>query len=210
MLINNFKQKYIIADFETCNLNLYSKDNKPWQLSYLIVENGKISEIKDHYLWWDDLNISPEAKRITKFNEEKYKQIAEDPLPVLKKLDSYCYNKDYIVIGHNFMGFDTYIHMIYRNLLGFKTDYSYINENRIIDTNCLQKAILKEISFNEKSLSKWQFKLKDIVQRGLKTNLGACCKHFDIDFDDKKAHDAKYDIRKNLEVFKKQIWRLNI
>jgi hypothetical protein len=38
MLKDDKKQKYICFDFETCNLNLLSPDNKPWQLSYIIAQ----------------------------------------------------------------------------------------------------------------------------------------------------------------------------
>jgi hypothetical protein len=41
MLKDDKKQKYICFDFETCNLNLLSPDNKPWQLSYIIAQ-GKL------------------------------------------------------------------------------------------------------------------------------------------------------------------------
>lgn len=210
MLINNDKQKYILADFETCNLNLYSLDNKPWQLSFLIAQGNRILELKDYYLWWDDLKISDDAKRITGFDEKKYKERAVDPKPVLEELDSYCENKDYVIMGHNFLGFDVYIHQIYRRLCGKDVNFSYINEDRLIDTNCLQKAIIKEITFNEKKKILWMYKLNELREKGLKTSITACCKHFSIDFDEKKLHDAKYDIEKNFEIFKKQIWKINL
>lgn len=210
MLINNSNQKYIIADFETCNLNLFSLDNKPWQLSFLIAQNNKILEIKDYYLWWKDLKISEDAKRITRFDYKKYKEKAVDPKPILEELDDYCYSKDCIVCGHNFLGFDVYIHMIYRQLLDKKIDYSYLNEDRFIDTSCLQKAIIKGIDFNDSKRITWLFKLNSLIEKGLKTNLAACCKYFDIEFDSNKLHDAKYDIEQNYKVFKKQIWKLNL
>ena len=42
-----------------------------------------------------------------------------------------------------------------------------------------------------------------MIERGLSCNLKQCCKDFDVDFDEKKLHDALYDIRVNYEVFKK-------
>ena len=53
-------QKYLLFDYETCNLNLVS-NNKPWQLAFLVVENNKIIESKDYWLKWNDLTVSPEA-----------------------------------------------------------------------------------------------------------------------------------------------------
>ena len=79
MLRYNKKQKYICFDFETCSLNLTSSDNKPWQLSYIIAEGNKIIKEQDCYIHWPDLKLSPEARKITKFNDAKYKKLAKDP-----------------------------------------------------------------------------------------------------------------------------------
>ena len=40
-------QKYMVFDFETCNLNLVSEENKPWQLAFLIYEGDKLIESND-------------------------------------------------------------------------------------------------------------------------------------------------------------------
>ena len=64
------KQNYLLFDYETCNLNLIS-GNKPWQLAFMVVENNKVVEKKDYWLKWDDLNVSPEAAKITGFTESK-------------------------------------------------------------------------------------------------------------------------------------------
>lgn len=202
-------QKYLIFDYETCNLNLNSKDNKPWQLSYIVADFNKIYEQQDFFLKWDDLKISSEAKKITGFNEAKYQKLAQDPLACLKKFETFLYREDIIPVGHNILGFDIYIHNIHRNLCGLKTDYSYID--RCIDTNCIAKAILEKIE-NKSSKQRicWQFSLNNFRKRGLKTSLQACAKKYKIDFDERKLHDAMYDINLNYQVFKKQIWETEI
>ena len=112
-------------------------------------------------------------------------------------------------LGHNIFGFDIYIHNIFRNLLGKKTDYSYLD--RSIDTLSIAKAIEKNIPYNKsESLSVFQFKLNSFRERGMRLNLGACCKKYDIDFDPAKLHDALYDITKNFEVFSKMLWNIEL
>ena len=44
LLRYNNKQKYLIFDFETSNLNLVSPSNRPWQLSFIIATKDKILE----------------------------------------------------------------------------------------------------------------------------------------------------------------------
>lgn len=205
----NNKQKYMVFDFETCNLNLTSTDNKPWQLAFSVYDGPKLVESQDYYVHWDDLKMSDGARKVTGFSDRVYKKRAEPAEKILDHFERYLYNDDYIKLGHNILGFDIYIHNIYRKLLGRKTDYSYLNKS--LDTLCLAKAIAKDIQLNDgDNLLSWQFKLNSIYQRGLRLNLGACCKTYDVDFDPSKLHDALYDIQKNYEVFKKLLWKIEI
>lgn len=209
MLRFNKKQKYICFDFETCDLNLMSLNNKPWQLSYIIAEGPKIIKEKDCYIKWSDLKLSEEARKITRFDDEKYSRLAQDPLKVLKDFESYLYNEDYIIIGQNLLGFDVYIHNIYRKLLGFETDFSYIN--RIYDTNCVAKAIKKEIKpVKNGSFIYWQYKLNDYRERNMRTSIKAQLKQYKIDFDENKLHDSLYDVQMNFKIFQKQIWQIDV
>mgnify|MGYP005821983417 FL=1 len=198
----------LIFDYETCNLNLCSEDNKPWQLSFMVIENGKVQEKVDYHLAWDDLHVSPEAAKITGFNEKKHQKLAVDPRKALDHFEKYLYDDSFIKVGHNLLGFDVYIHTIHRKLLGLGADYSYINN--LLDTVCLARAIKKEIKFKNGNLLSWQYKLHDLRERGLKVNLQQCCKDYSIDFDPKLLHNALYDIEKNYEIFQKMIWQVDI
>lgn len=204
-------QKYMFFDYETCNLNLGSKENKPWQLAFCLIEGGKVYKSRDYWLKWKDIEVSKDAAKITGFNKKDYNKKAEDPSAALDEFESYLYNEDYLVAGHNVLGFDVYIHGIHRMLLGKAPDYSYID--RLIDTNCLAKAIEKKIpppSYKSKDLTSWQYKLNGLRERGLKTNLKFLCQKYDIEFDESKLHNALYDIERNHEVFKKQLWEIEL
>tara|TARA_B110000305_G_C19437405_1_gene639788 strand:+ start:492 stop:1133 length:642 start_codon:yes stop_codon:yes gene_type:complete len=202
-------QKYIIFDFETCNLNLASEDNKPWQLAYIIAEGTKVISKFDFYIKWDDLKISKDAEKITGFSRKVYNSRGECPTKVLNHFESFLYDPEYINVGHNILGFDIYIHNIFRHCLGKKADYSYLS--RSIDTLSLGKAISKDIKYNPKEeLSLFQFRLNSFRERGMALSLSACCKKYDVSFDPAKLHDALYDITKNFEVFNKMIWNVSI
>lgn len=199
----------MVFDFETCNLNLASQDNKPWQVAFSLYEGSNLIDSYDYYILWEDLNISDGARRVTGFSDSKYKKNAIDSKKILDHFEKYLYNKKYIKLGHNILGFDIYIHNIFRRLLGRPTDYSYLSE--CLDTLCLAKAIEKDIKINDDDdLLSWQFKLNSFRQKGLRLSLAACCKKYEVDFDATQLHDALYDIQKNYEIFKKILWKIEL
>ena len=122
-------QKSMVFDFETCSLNLASKSNKPWQLAFQIYEGDKLIESNDYYIFWEDLKLSEGARRVTGFNDAKYKKLAKPAKKVLDHFEKFLYNDDYLKVGHNILGFDIYIHNIFRKLLGLPTDYSYLKKD---------------------------------------------------------------------------------
>lgn len=202
-------QKYIVFDFETCNLNLASSNNKPWQLAFNVYDSNKLIDAQDYFIKWDGLSLSEGAQRVTNFNHDLYTSKAIDPLEVLNHFEKYLYDPSFLVLGHNLLGFDIYIHNIFRKLLGKRTDYSYLP--RVLDTLCLAKACHKEIIPCEgENIFSWQMKLNSFHERGMRLNLAACCKKYAIPLDSSRLHDAKYDIQKNYEVFQKIIWELEI
>ena len=114
-----------------------------------------------------------------------------------------------MIIGHNLLGFDVYIHNIFRKQLKKESDYSYVD--RIVDTHCLAKAAKEQIrkSKNE-SLINWQYKLNEYRKRGLKTNQKQLLKDYDIKFDENKLHNARYDIEMTFKIFNKLIWEVEV
>lgn len=208
---------YVVFDYETCNVNLQSPLNKPWQVSYLLkhykYENNKakITQLKkrDLYIWWEDLKLSPGAERVTRFNRKKYTELAVDPKEVLDEMDELFYNPNYYIVGHNGIGFDIYIHNIFRELLGKPKDYSF--DSNFIDTHAISKLFKLEMTKPEgMSLTEWQVKILNTRNRGLKTNVKAMCKEFGIEVDEMLLHDSMYDVEKTDEIFLKLIWAIEI
>jgi hypothetical protein len=209
MLRFNKDQKYICFDFETCHLNLVNTDNKPWQLSYLIAKGNQIIKEVDNYIYWPDLKLSEGAKEVTRFDERRYHSLAADPKDILSSFEDYIYDSDYLIVGQNLLGFDVYIHNIYRKLLGKSPDFSYVK--RILDTNCIAKAIKKNIKpQKDLDFTCWQYRLNDFREKGLKTSIKAQLKDYKIDFDENMLHNSMYDVQMNFKIFQKQLWQIEI
>jgi DNA polymerase III epsilon subunit-like protein len=202
-------QKYLIFDYETCNLNLVSTENKPWQLAFMLVQDQRVVDEADYVLSWKNIKVSKDAARITGFTKKEYDRRKSCPVKALDHFEKYLYDDSIVKVGHNVLGFDTYIHNIHRKLCKKKTDYSYIKN--VIDTVCLARAIKKDIKrSNDTDILSWQYRLLNHRERGLKVNLQQCCKDYGISFDPQKLHDALYDIKKNMEIFKKMLWEVEI
>ena len=202
-------QNYLFFDFETCCLNLGSTDNKPWQLGFMVINNGKIVKKKDYWIRWSDLKMSEAAAKMTGWTQVMYDKKAEDAKMILAEFEHYLYDESYINVGHNILGFDIYIHGIFRRCLGKQPDYSYIS--RSIDTLCLAKAIKNEIKISKNdNFFNWQYRLNNMIDRKTKKKLIDLCKDYNITIDASKLHDAMYDIEQNYEVFKKMLWEVEI
>ena len=209
MLRFDKEQKYICFDFETCHLNLLDNSNKPWQLSYLIAKGSNILKEVDNHIYWPDLKLSEGAKLVTHFDERKYRSLAVDPKEVLAAFEEIIYDDQYLIIGQNLLGFDVYIHNTYRRLLGYKSDFSYVK--RIVDTNCIAKAIKKNLKPQRDSdFTFWQYRLNDFREKGLKTSIKTQLKEYKIDFDENMLHNSMYDVQMNFKIFQKQLWQIEI
>ena len=200
-LLVSENQDTVTFDYETCHLNL-SLDNKPWQLSFLIAKGNKALETKNYYIWWDNLVLSEDARRITRFNDNVYKEKAIDPKIVLEEFESYLYNDKYLKVGHNIYSFDIYIHNQFRALLGKKPDYSYLDNS--LDTNSLAKMYKLGIqSLKKENIREEMFRFSNFRQKGLKTSLSTMAKEFGINTDENRLHDSGYDVFINLLVWNK-------
>jgi DNA polymerase III epsilon subunit-like protein len=202
----NKKQKYIVFDTETESLALALA--RPWQLSWLVYENNKITKNENHLLYWKDLNVSADAARITRFDYNNWKEKAKDPKEVLEHFESYLYNPEYLIVGANLFGYDVYVINTLRRLLGLKSDFSYID--RVLDIQCIQKGIYMGLKTVPKNLTAWQYQMYHYVKKGVKTSVKHLAALYDIPYDENRAHDAEYDNWLCIEIFKKQILTIEI
>jgi DNA polymerase III epsilon subunit-like protein len=202
-----FDQKYIIFDTETEGLNLVT--SKPWQLAWIEATGKKITKKQNRFLMWDDLNVSEDAARVTGFDKTDYLSKAEDPSVVFKEFIELINQDDIIIIGQNLLGYDVYILGVIARKLGLTMDYSFVD--RIFDTKAIAMALAKDNKTPDKSdFISWQIKWLNYRERGIKTNQKFLLQNYSIDFDEKKLHDALYDIEKNFQIFQKQLWELEI
>lgn len=198
--------KFVIFDFETENLNLL-QDNNPWQLSFSVCEGQRVVEEYDLYPWWPDLQMGKDAAAITRFNYSEYKRKSSDARGCLETFEKFAYDPSFLLVGHNILNFDIYLHQIFRQKLGLKRDFSYID--RCIDTNILSKAYLLEMK-PEVPITAWQYRVQSIIKKGLKSNLGAMCKHFGLPYDKSISHDGRIDCGYNRNLFLKLIQVIDI
>lgn len=204
----NSSQKYLIFDFETESLNLCAR-NYPWNLGFLVWQNGKILEQHEYCPWWPDLNVSPGAAKVTRFDYKQYKSKAEDAKKILEIFESYLYNSEYIPLGHNTHSFDAFVHNLWRRESGLPSDYSYLS--RSIDTNSLAKLI--KLGIKELKQSDWlttMFRMAGFKQKGMKTNLTALGKERLIDVDYDALHESLNDCILNALVWEKLKWEIEI
>lgn len=199
-------QKYIIFDTETEGLNLVK--SKPWQAAWIVAQGNKIIKKYDKLIYWDDLNVSKDAARITGFNQSYYEKNAEDPKKVWAEFSKYLYDDSYKIVGQNLLGFDVYMIDVWRKLIGEPLLNDYIN--RIIDTKAIATAIVKESPVPTHDLIYWQYRWLNYRERGLKTSQLTLLKKYDIDFDARRLHDALYDIEMNFEIFHKQLYDIEL
>ena len=205
LLKHNINQKYVVFDTETEGLSLTS--SRPWQLSWIVCQGENILEQHDEFILFGDLDMSEDAARITNFNKSVYLQSAKDPLEVWQKFAPYLYDEKNILVGQNLLGYDIYILNVLMNHLGMKNNWSFLP--RIVDTKALATALFKDIKLSGDRLS-WQMKLMNFREKGLKTSQGFLLKHFGIDHDPSKLHNAMYDITMNYKIFRKLIMGVDV
>lgn len=196
------QQKFLIFDTETECVNLAR--TRPWQVSWQVYEGQKLIDSQDRFPHWEDINVSAGAAFVTGFTKERYLSLSEDNRSVYESFKELVLNPDYLLVGHNILGFDV---MVIRNWArAFGEDLGYEFLNRCVDTLCLEKAIRANTEISRETLFEDQMKL--CFQRVKGTSLAALGTKYDIAFDPKKLHDSLEDIKLNNQVFRKQLWKM--
>lgn len=200
-------QVYMVSDNETFSLNL-ALENPPWQCSWMLFTQKKVLEEHNHYLdWGGRFKMSAGAAIVTGFDERIIKDRGEDPVKIYKKFRDYRDNSCYIKLEHNGLNFDVFVERQWALYTGHEHDWNYL-EN-YYDTNAIERAIQKGFKPGTNRLA-WQFALAGYREKGLKSSLGFLAKKYEIDFDEKGLHRGENDIVLNAEIWKKQLFAIEI
>ena len=208
-LLRYDKEKtFVFIDCETFNLCLNFCHNLPWQVSMLKVKGDDIESSKDFYIKWDNhLKIGEEAARITRYSQQTMDKRGVKPEDVYPTIKDWLDNADYIV-GHNLLGFDIYLIKGLYEYMG--DDYSHLTE-KIIDTNSIAKGIQTDKKYDKKdNFIEYQYRTVAKRVRGVKTNLTAMGKYYNIKHDYDKLHNALVDLELNLKVWNKLKWEIDL
>jgi len=201
--------KLVVADSETEGLNLAR--SKPWQFAYIVFHGDKLVDQQNLYPWWPDLNVSAGAAIVTRFNYQNYKDSSSDPKEARQKWLKYRDDSSYYKVMHNGLGYDSMIDALWAREVGEIPNFKWLEQ--LIDTNCVAKAMKKGIkpdTSSPQAFLAWQFRMSNLIERGLKTNLTAIGKEFKIDYDYVNLHDGLNDIGLNKLVFDKLKWTVEI
>ena len=202
----NRNQRYVVFDTETEGLNLIK--SRPWQVAWLIAEGDKIISRTDRFIHWPNLNVSEGAARVTGFSKKEYEKNSRAPNQVWEEFSEVLFDYRNLIVGQNLLGFDVYMVDVWRRQMARDLNQEYVS--RIIDTKALATAIAKDIKYTDGDFINWQYKLLHYRERGLKTSQGFLLKHYGIDHDPKRLHDALYDIEMNFKIFKRQLFDLEL
>jgi DNA polymerase III epsilon subunit-like protein len=205
-------QLFLCADCETTGLNLIH--TLPWQIGYITFTLDKNISETNRYIWWPNLKVSIDAARTTRFNLEDYKNKAEDPKKILEEFEDILYSESYKCVSQNWLGYDSMIINSWRRALNLKPRYDYLYQPfKVYDTLCISRAIKKQLKPDtscSNAFLAWQYKMQSIHQKGLKCSLGVIGKELGVPFDEKSLHNALSDVTLNVEIFRKQVWMMEL
>lgn len=204
----NNKIKYATMDCETEGISIAL--HRPWEIAFLISQGNKTLESKVLYPWFKDLNVGKRAAEVTGFNFEKYRDLATPKEDVWEEIKSYLYHPDYLIVGHNFLGFDIFL---LRTLAKACNDWpgwdGYIE--KVLDTLCLSRMYHNGTKPDPNNFLGSQLAQLGKPPRGAKkANLTAMAKEFSIPVDETKTHAALYDVTLCGTVLNKLIYALDI
>lgn len=196
---------FCFFDLETEGLNLFY--SRAWQAAYKMVQGDKILNGRDMYIYWKDLQVSPEAARITGYDAAKVKRLGLTPDEALDILEARFREADFI-IGHNVIFYDYYIYRAWcRYLKRVPMDLT----DKLLDTFLFAKAIKLGIPFRP-DVDRFSFFMKlysEIVKR-LGCSLGVLAKEYKCPVDESRLHDAGYDLEMNVCVWTKTKWSIPV
>ena len=207
-LSHNFQQRYFVADSETEGLSLHL--HRPWEIAYSIHQGNKVLAAKSLYPFYPDLKVGKRAAEITGFSMERYRDLATPKEDVWEEISSFLYHPDYLVVGHNFIGFDIFlIRRLAIDCGDWRGWKGYIE--KVLDTLCLSRMHHNGTRPDMENFLGSQMQEIGRPARGSKkSNLSAMCKEFQIEVDPNKTHRGEYDCQLTNSVLNKLIYALDI
>lgn len=211
-----YDQKILVVDVETRHLNLSHRiedynSNKVWQVSWIESVGQKIIKEHDHYVDVPRLNLSNLVAKLTHFDSYEYERKKKPAAGVWEQVKKYIYDKDYLIVGQNILGFDCYLLDTLARQAGERIDYSLFLE-RIYDTRAFGLAYKNGIEKPQKgSMIEWQFKI--LSDRSLKGKVSQTALMKDLGItssDDDSRHNAIVDCRDTLAIFQELKKRLKL
>lgn len=202
------KSTLVFIDCETLNLCLNFCQNLPWQVSMIKAVGGKKVDEKDLFIKWDTkLKISEDAKRITRYSQDKVDRLGKTFDEVFPIIENWLDSCDYLM-GHNILGFDIYLIKEMYLLKGKRIDHLV---EKVIDTNCIAKGVKFPVEkMPNEDLIDYQYKLLHTRRKGVKTNQTALGKEYKIEHDYERLHDAIVDLELNLKIWNKLKFQIDI
>jgi len=200
-LLRFSNRNVLFWDLETSHLNL-QQENLPFQCSFAVTSKRGVVSRHNYYLKWPNYRISEDAARITRFNRA-WVENGTDPEFVLDAFESYLHDESLDVGGQNLLGFDVYVHQLWRRALGRKPDYSYLS--RLYDTSALARAYKMNWKPDRANILAWQYRVLATPVKGVKTSLGLMGKELGMPVDETRLHEAGYDLEVNDFVYRKLI-----
>ena len=206
-LFFNSSQKYVVLDTETNSLNLVS--TLPFEVSWIVADKYSVVEKYDEFLLWKDFKMSSGAAKITGFNKEDYLSKAIDPNIVYDRLSKYLLDPSYVIVGQNIINFDSYVIKNLQKSLGKPVDYSWLK--RCVDTRALFIALQRNIKYNQADdFLAWQYKVLGDNDRRIKSSEKYMLDYFEIKHDQKKLHNALYDVEMLYKILMKLLPRFEV
>lgn len=202
---------YSLLDFETEGLNLYA--SRPWQIAWARFKKSKDISLYGTFIRWDNINVSDEAAKKTGFNRQLYMDTAKPAKEVFDQFQAEVMEPQLALCGHNVLNFDFYIYQVWRMQLGYKPDWSFLENVDIFDTLAMSKMYKLgwNIPADRAQRLAAMYRVLDLrLPKGVKVNLSAMCKELMIPFDPSKMHDALEDVAKNVDVFRALIYKQDI
>lgn len=203
-------QKWCLFDFESNGLNPFY--SLPWEIAWGTgTLTSGLASVTVRMLRWPNFSISPHLALKTHFDPRRYASEARDPRAVWEEFAPILYSDEYRPAGHNILGFDTHMISVWRRLIGLPPDHGWMGgglRRALLDTDCVAKGHLKNWTPDVSSpdaFIRWQWKAEEWIEKGLKTNMGAMCEVFGIEYDRVKAHSAEYDIGRNMLLLKELV-----